>query len=232
MADPVTMAAVMGGMGAAKYAGDVSANENANKLNAAANKWAPLLAVYGSHGMSPVARHPANLGADLFPAALLGAMALGGGAAAPAATGAPAANPALFGPGYAAGGKVGKVMGEFKSGELHSGSPKGPVVHNPKQAIAIALSEAGKSKKAAGGMMVPGKAPMPGDSTANDTVPVMASPGEGIVPRSVMKNPNKWKVAAYLNEVKKHGPGPLPVKKSGDAPKSKSINPWAAMMQR
>jgi len=46
--------------------------------------------------------------------------------------------------------KVGTVMREFKKGELHSGK-KGPVVKNPKQAIAIALSEARKVKKAAGG---------------------------------------------------------------------------------
>ena len=37
--------------------------------------------------------------------------------------------------------KVAKVMGEFKRGELHSGSSKGALVKNPKQAIAIALSE-------------------------------------------------------------------------------------------
>lgn len=43
--------------------------------------------------------------------------------------------------------KVEKVMKEFKHGELHSGSKKGPVVSNPKQAIAIGLSEAGMSKK-------------------------------------------------------------------------------------
>jgi hypothetical protein len=43
--------------------------------------------------------------------------------------------------------KVEKVMHEFKTGTLHSGK-KGPVVKNKKQAIAIALSEAGKSKPA------------------------------------------------------------------------------------
>ena len=41
--------------------------------------------------------------------------------------------------------KVKKVMHEFKEGKLHSGSKKGPVVSNPKQAIAIGLSEARKS---------------------------------------------------------------------------------------
>jgi hypothetical protein len=43
--------------------------------------------------------------------------------------------------------KVAKVMKEMKAGKLHSGSKKGPVVTNPKQGIAIALSEAGMSKK-------------------------------------------------------------------------------------
>jgi hypothetical protein len=37
-------------------------------------------------------------------------------------------------------------MGEYGKGKLHSGSKKGPVVKNPRQAVAIALSEAGKSK--------------------------------------------------------------------------------------
>jgi hypothetical protein len=65
--------------------------------------------------------------------------------------------------GYAKGGsvkgaaKIAKVMGEFKSGKLHSGSKKGPEVTNPKQAVAIALSEARKAgakvpmKKGGGG---------------------------------------------------------------------------------
>ena len=42
-------------------------------------------------------------------------------------------------------GKVEKVMHEYKEGKLHSGSKKGPKVTNPKQAIAIGLSEARKA---------------------------------------------------------------------------------------
>jgi len=43
--------------------------------------------------------------------------------------------------------KISKVMREYGAGKLHSGSKKGPVVKSEKQALAIALSEAGKSRK-------------------------------------------------------------------------------------
>ena len=49
--------------------------------------------------------------------------------------------------------KVSAVMKEFKAGKLHAGKDpdgkgprKAPTVKNPKQAIAIALSQAGKAK--------------------------------------------------------------------------------------
>lgn len=43
--------------------------------------------------------------------------------------------------------KMGKVMKEYGDRELHSGSKTGPIVRNPKQAIAIAYSEGRKAKK-------------------------------------------------------------------------------------
>ena len=43
--------------------------------------------------------------------------------------------------------KVKVVMHEWGQGKLHSGSKKGPKVKSQKQAVAIALSEAGASKK-------------------------------------------------------------------------------------
>lgn len=39
-------------------------------------------------------------------------------------------------------------MHKFGAGNLHSGSKHGPVVTNPKQAVAISLSESGQSKPA------------------------------------------------------------------------------------
>ena len=54
--------------------------------------------------------------------------------------------------------KVGKVMGEYKSGTLHSGKG-GPVVKSREQAVAIAMSEAERvRKRRKGGLMKDAKA--------------------------------------------------------------------------
>ena len=43
--------------------------------------------------------------------------------------------------------KISRVMREYGKGKLHSGNKKGPEVKSRKQAIAIALSEAGVARK-------------------------------------------------------------------------------------
>jgi ribosomal protein L21E len=43
--------------------------------------------------------------------------------------------------------KIGKVMHEYKAGTLNTGSKTGPVVKSRKQAVAIAMSQAGMTKK-------------------------------------------------------------------------------------
>ena len=43
--------------------------------------------------------------------------------------------------------KMGRVLGEYKAGDLHSGSKTGPEVTNRKQAVAIAMSEARKARR-------------------------------------------------------------------------------------
>jgi hypothetical protein len=43
--------------------------------------------------------------------------------------------------------KVETVMHEYKQGTLHSGSKHGPKVTSRKQAVAIALSQSGQSRK-------------------------------------------------------------------------------------
>lgn len=54
-----------------------------------------------------------------------------------------------------------QVMHKWKEGQLHSGGPEGPKVHNQKQAIAIMLSEkrkaaAGNSEYQPGGKLIQG----------------------------------------------------------------------------
>lgn len=43
-------------------------------------------------------------------------------------------------------GKAAKVMHEYKQGELHLGSKRGPLVTSRDQAVAIAMSESGQAR--------------------------------------------------------------------------------------
>lgn len=54
------------------------------------------------------------------------------------------------------------------------------------------------------GAVVPGKAKVSGDSASNDTVPAMLSPGEAVIPRSVMDAPNAAeKAKEFIEHLKK-----------------------------
>lgn len=50
-----------------------------------------------------------------------------------------------------------QTMGEYKRGDLHSGSDKGPKVKDRKQAVAMAMNEAGMAKKKARNRRLEGK---------------------------------------------------------------------------
>ena len=106
---------------------------------------------------------------------------------------------------YAKGGmaKVGKVMGEFKRGTLHSGSKKGPEVTNPKQAIA--MSEARKAgaklpmKKAEGGSV---KKPRPYDPVKDEPTsrPLTADQVRNLRNRTKAAPPKKRAYDPVLDE--------------------------------
>jgi hypothetical protein len=79
--------------------------------------------------------------------------------------------------------KVGKVMHEFKQGQLKSGGKK--KVSNPKQAIAIGLSEARRAgasipaKKKSAGKSAPTKKTAPGKAAAKKAPAKKAASGKG-----------------------------------------------------
>jgi len=92
--------------------------------------------------------------------------------------------------------KVATVMREFKRGELKSSS--GKKVTNPKQAIAIGLSEAGMSKKKEGGQMKESKAMM------KKEVSFMKKKG---APKSMIKHEMEEAGMKYGGKVKKMAAG-------------------------
>jgi hypothetical protein len=101
--------------------------------------------------------------------------------------------------------KVGRVMREFKKGELKSSS--GQKVTNPKQAIAIGLSEAGISKKAKGGEMKESKAMM------KKEVAFMKKKG---APKSMLKHEMKeagMKKGGKVKKMAMGGMGQMPMPK-------------------
>lgn len=69
-------------------------------------------------------------------------------------------------------------------------------------ALSQFLSSQQQPMMASSGGHVPGKASAKGDSPSNDTVPTMLSPGEIVVPRSIVNGPNaSQKAAKFVNAI-------------------------------
>lgn len=89
---------------------------------------------------------------------------------------------------------IGGLIGT--GGEVASaGMSKPPVVNN--------YADGGEIRDYLNGGRVDGHARVAGDSTKNDTVPAMLSPGEIVLPRSVAGHPQPDRVMAFLNRIRK-----------------------------
>lgn len=100
-------------------------------------------------------------------------------------------------------GLIGGVIGT--GGDiLTAGMTKPPVTN------INTMAEGGEVHDYLKGGMVDGRARVPGNSPMNDTVPARLSPGEVVLPRTVMANPQPDKVMAFLNRIRKPKPTPHP----------------------
>lgn len=106
----------------------------------------------------------------------------------------------------AAGSNIGKALGTLSTG---MGMSQGPTMAGGAMDAGSAGAAGGSSlgmmaaMASKGGVInfkpggaVPGNASVMGDSAANDTVPAMVSPGEVVLPRSVVNSKNPQKEAA------------------------------------
>jgi hypothetical protein len=237
------------GLGLMNYLSSAQSKKNANTRNATTDKWGPLLALNTKGGGAPQADAPsASIAGSMGPALVTAGNYFlknkqapsgqssgwtgmpGLGAPTPSPDAGVGVSPFAANTGsspFAGGGMVPK----YNLGGAMPGANGMAGLSRPMQQPAMPQQG---GMYAGGGMtgMIPGQASVPGDSPMNDTKLIEASPGEVMLPRTVAKegmHGNKWKVAAYLNSVKKHGPGPMPVKPQTGKAKSSSMSPWSAM---
>lgn len=247
MADPFSAANSMT-MAPLEYWNRSEKNKAAHAQNATSNKWAPLLALNNSKGKGDLPVQSASF-VDVFGPAMTSAMnsmnpmqGMGGGGGDKGGGGGRAAASLDQGElmeepmGAASGAGAGAMMGFMAGGgEVPKYGGGGEAGGGMADMIKPLMSLAPLLLMLPGGGMVPGNEQVPGDSPQNDTSLIRTSPGEVVVPKSVVNSPNKWEASNFVNKAKKHGPGPLPIKPGAGAkpmhnrnPKS-SMSPWTAM---
>lgn len=116
-------------------------------------------------------------------AAMMGAGGLGGGTTGASAGGFSGANLG-----------VDTSMPSFQTPSFLMKSDGGQIPNKPGSGYMAYFDKNMKS-----GGMVPGKAKVAGDSPKNDTVPALVSPGEVVLPRSVVGSPDK--TAEFVNHI-------------------------------
>lgn len=106
-------------------------------------------------------------------------------------------------------GLIGGIAGGIGSamGLAHGGMVPGTAEGGPSSYLGRAMASSGAQQssglmRAAHGAIVPGQAQKAGDSSQNDTVPAMLSPGEIVIPRSIAMHPDApAKAAAFVQAV-------------------------------
>lgn len=126
------------------------------------------------------------------------ALAMGAGGGSPA--------PEKMGPAYAQGGEVkdGGPISQDTAQQFADGLNNSLGLSGQSDDPDAPMSKIGKFLGLTKGGHVPGKPRVSGDSSSNDTVPAMLSPGEIVVPRSAAQSPDK--AAAFAHAVAmRHG---------------------------
>lgn len=88
------------------------------------------------------------------------------------------------------------------TGAYSSNNTGGTTLTNPGSSGTSQFGGLGGNLQYSHGGEIPGKAKVAGDSPENDTVPIMASPGEIVIPRTFAHDPDLSK--AYVNFIHKH----------------------------
>ena len=109
-----------------------------------------------------------------------------------------------------AAGQSQMLGGLFGAGANYFASkPSTPAAASGGSSLAGADSASSMAAFAARGGQVQGEANVPGDSYSNDSVPVVTSPGEVIVPRSIVNRGNPKEIASFVKN-----PPPVPQARS------------------
>jgi hypothetical protein len=229
-----------------EYYDKVKANEAARKLNATNDKWAPLLALNHSKGNTNIPVPKASALSVFGPAITSASHSMspfqgmsgggGGGGGGSEALSFDENGMVDTGGLGVSGGASGAASGASFAGIYNKGGTVPQAGYSNGGGIGqlasllpmlLMLAAHGGQVPDGPGGQVPGKEVVPGDSPLNDTKMIGVSPGEVILPKSVAREGmkgNKWKVASYLNDVKKHGPGPLPMKGGGASAPGVNLN--------